>query len=333
MSSSAVLPSPLLTGPPVVALSVNCMLFAVLTIQIYSYEAKFPRDPVSLKILGKFWLVYLMDLAQIILLHMFCWDVWVTGLAIQGGAPTPQPDTGAHTMMTGIISAMVQGFFAWRVYSLKRESPIVKVVSVLIIILALMQSVSCVAGVSLFFAAGKEAASVALEVKLAVFTQVWMIGAVICDLVIAVSMSWILIIYSRASNIKRTRSLVQSLILRSVETGTVTFVFTLINLILFLKMPENYIYMVFDRTLSKLYSNALFLSLNARQSGADVSTTNWSNTRVGDHSSVSHNTNSYGLTVVSRPLRFKQDTETSIHIAKQTDTETRIDSEVCVSGY
>ncbi|KAF9256094.1 hypothetical protein L218DRAFT_1081503 [Marasmius fiardii PR-910] len=263
-----------------------------------------------------------MDLAQIILLHMFCWDVWVTGLAIQGGAPTPQPDTGAHTMMTGIISAMVQGFFAWRVYSLKRESPVVKVVSVLIIILALMQSVSCVAGVSLFFAAGKEA----------VFTQVWMIGAVICDLVIAVSMSWILIIYSRASNIKRTRSLVQSLILRSVETGTVTFVFTLINLILFLKMPENYIYMVFDRTLSKLYSNALFLSLNARQSGADVSTTNWSNTRVGDHSSVSHNTNSYGLTVVSRPPRFKQDTETSIHIAKQTDTETRIDSELSDKG-
>ncbi|KAF9255312.1 hypothetical protein L218DRAFT_356325 [Marasmius fiardii PR-910] len=57
----------------------------------------------------------------LILLHMFCWDVWVTGLAIQGGVPTPQPDAGAHTMMsshdflrlTSTVSAMFQGFFAW----------------------------------------------------------------------------------------------------------------------------------------------------------------------------------------------------------------------------
>ncbi|KAF9266410.1 hypothetical protein L218DRAFT_996589 [Marasmius fiardii PR-910] len=132
-----------------------------------------------------------MDLAQLILLHMFCWDVWVTGLAIQGGVPTPQPDARAHTMMTGLISAMFQGFFAWRVYSLWRECVIIKIVSVLIILLALMQSMSCVAGVGLFFAAGKEAASVTLEVRLVVFTQVWMIGAVVCDLVIAVAMTWI----------------------------------------------------------------------------------------------------------------------------------------------
>ncbi|KAG7089987.1 hypothetical protein E1B28_011609 [Marasmius oreades] len=319
MSSSAALPSPSLTGPPIAALSLNCMLFAVLTIQIYSYEVKFPRDRIALKIFV--WLVYIMDLTQIVLLHMFCWDVWVTGLAIQGNAPTPQPDTGAHTMMTAIISAMIQGFFAWRVYVLKRDSLIVRITAATIVLLAFTQCISCVCGVSSYYVAGKKASSVALEIELAVFTQIWMIGAVVCDLLIAVSMTWILISYNRASKVKRTRTLVKSLILRSVETGTVTFAFTMVNLILFWIMPQNYIYMVFDRTLSKLYSNALFLSLNARECGADVSTTNW----VSD--STPDTTGSVSLD--RSRIRFRSDTDEVIHIARHTVTDTENQFDDC----
>ncbi|KAG7098131.1 hypothetical protein E1B28_000102 [Marasmius oreades] len=325
MSSSAGLPSPLLTGPPIVALSINCMLFAVLTIQIYVYEVRFPRDPRSLKIFV--WLVYIGDLVQLILLHMFCWDVSVTGLAVQGGAPTPQPNAGAHTMMTSVIAAMIQGFFAWRIYSLRRDSVIDKIVAVIIILLALLQCIACLLGVSLFFAVGTKAADVANLERFQLFPQIWLISSVVCDLLIAVAMSWILIAFSRASEIKRTRSILQSLILRSVETGTVTFVFTLVNLILFLKMPENYVYMVFDRTLSKLYSNALFLSLNARQSGADVSTTNWSDNTRGSfgmvHLSSNRLSRHYGANMDT--LQITTDTVTD-------HTETQLDSQVFHKG-
>ncbi|KAG7090014.1 hypothetical protein E1B28_011635 [Marasmius oreades] len=301
------------------------MLFAVLTIQIYSYMVKFPRDRLALKIFV--WVVYILDFAQIILLHMFCWDVWVTGLGIQGGVPTPQPATGAHTMMTAIISAMVQGFFAWRVYVLKRDSLVVKITAVVIVLLAFAQCISCICGVTSYLVAGRKASSVALEVELFIFTQIWMIGAVVCDLIIAVAMTWILIIYSRASRIKRTRTIVKSLILRSVETGTVTFAFTMVNLILFWIMPHNYIYMVFDRTLSKLYSNALFLSLNARESGADVSTTNW----VGDSTLGTIGT----VPLDTRNMRFRTDVD-AIHIATHahsaTDTEDQQDSQMSNSN-
>ena len=44
--------------------------------------------------------------------------------------------------------------------------------------------------------------------------------------------------------VPRTQTLVKSLVVRSVETGTITFVVQLINLILFVLYPNNFIYMV-----------------------------------------------------------------------------------------
>ncbi|KAG7087481.1 hypothetical protein E1B28_013444 [Marasmius oreades] len=313
-------PSALITGPLIPALSISCMLFAALTLQLYAYKSKFPRDPILLKsFVG---LVYLMDFVQIILLHEFCWDVFVTGIGVKGGLPTPQAGTAVHTMLTGIIACMVQIFFAWRVFSLRRDSIIVKIVVVLIVLLALEQCAFCLAAVGLYLHAGANAASVDLLKRGTKYDQAWLIGAVICDLFIALSMTTILVQYSRASKVKRTQTLVKSLIVRSVETGTVTFVVTVINLVLFVLFPQNYLYMIFDRSISKLYSNALLLSLNARQTGADVSTTNWNNTRPD----TSNGNNAFGLTVVSGLSHgYSSNSGNTLHISKQTTTDTHAD--------
>jgi len=258
-------------------------------------------------------------------MHEFCWDVYVTGIGVKGGVPTPQPDTAVHSMITGIIAAMVQIFFAWRVYSLRKESIIVKGVAIIIVLLAVEQCTSCVTGVGLYLHAGADIASVALLEKGTALTKAWLIGAVICDLIIATAMSTILIQYSRSSRIRQTKALVKSLIVRSVETGTMTFVFTVINLVLFLLFPNNYLYMIFDRSISKLYSNALLLSLNARQSGANISTTNWNSMDMSSSRSASNN-NTFGLKVVSsaamksnRGFSSSRGTGDTIHVSKQTD--------------
>ncbi|KAF9259993.1 hypothetical protein L218DRAFT_628821 [Marasmius fiardii PR-910] len=69
-----------------------------------------------------------------------------------------------------------------------------------------------------------------------------------------------LIRYRRASRIRSTWPIIKARIFCSVETGTVTFAFTLINLVLFLIYTDNYLYMI-------LYSDALLLGLNARRPG------------------------------------------------------------------
>ncbi|KAJ8091401.1 hypothetical protein PM082_015119 [Marasmius tenuissimus] len=272
--------------------------------------------------------IYLLNFTQIILMHEFCWDVFVTGVGVKNGLPSPQAGTAVHTMLTGIVSATVQIFFAWRVYSLRKSSIVVKIAAILIVLLALEQCASCLTAVGLYLRAGNDAAGVELLRQGTKFDQAWLIGAVICDLIIAAAMTTILVQYSRESTVARTQTLVKSLIVRSVETGTITFVVQLINLILFVLYPTNFVYMIFDRSISSLYSNALLLSLNARQTGADIHTTNWANsTHPG-----SHDKNSYGLTVVSG-LSSSRGTGSTVpvhpvHISKHTTTDTRIDSQV-----
>jgi hypothetical protein len=287
------------------------------------YHKKFSHDPIVLKLLVD--VVYLLDFAQIILLHEFAWDVFVTGIAVKGGVPTPQVNVSVHTMITSIIAAMVQIFFAWRVYFLRRDSIIVKIVVIVILMLAVQQCTSCLTAVGLYLHAGTSESGIALLRSGSKLTQAWLIGAVICDLIIATAMTIILIQYSRASSIKRTQTLVRSLIVRSVETGTMTLLFTVLNLVLFTLLPTNYVYMVFDRSISKLYSNALLLSLNARQEkGAYNTSTNWNSIDVSTGNSTNNNNNTYGLTVMS-PGKFRQGFSSTgsgggVHISKQSDT-------------
>ncbi|KAG7089973.1 hypothetical protein E1B28_011598 [Marasmius oreades] len=325
-------PPATLTGPPMVALSLSCLLFGVLTVQIYLYHRKFPRDPISLQIFVA--VVYLADTVQIVLLHIFCWDVFVTGLAIQGNSPTPTATAGAHTFIGCLIAAMVQGYFAWRIFSLRRDSVLVKVVAGMIILLALMQIASGVVGVGLYLGTGGAGAtSVALLRKLVKFPQIWLIGAVVCDLLIAVAMTWILFSLGRDSSVRTTRSLIRSLILRSVETGTLTFIFTLFNLVLFLLYTDNYLYMVFDRTLSKLYSNALLLSLNAR---GDTDNTNIIITSMTDRERSRISIwNGSGLSPVQRGCRLTATPSSGpdeIHVTKHIETETHIERRAEVGG-
>ncbi|KIK65279.1 hypothetical protein GYMLUDRAFT_82548 [Collybiopsis luxurians FD-317 M1] len=326
--TAVVLPSELLTGPLIPALSISCMLFTTLTIQVGRYLNKFPRDAIVFKLVVG--MVYLLVSAQLILMHEFCWDVFVTGIGVKGGHPTPQVGTAVHTMLTGIVAGIVQIFFAWRVYSLRKKSVFIKLVAALIVLLALEQGASCVSAVALFLHAGSNSSSVALLKHGSNLDLAWLIGAVICDLIIATAMTIILIGYSRASTIPHTQTLLRRLIARSVETGTVTFVFQLINSVLFELYTNTYVYMIFDRSISSLYANALLLSLNARKFGTNVHTMSWDTTdhssfRLGSRGDV--NDTSYRLTTrgggSSLPL----------HITKQTVTDTHIDRETLTDSH
>ena len=74
------------------------------------------------------------------------------------------------------------------------------------------------------------------------------------------------------------------------------------------------------------YANALMLSLNARQTGANIHTTNWANSRPD----TSGDKNSYGLTMVSGLNSSKPGPGSAVpvHISKQTTTDTHVDSQV-----
>jgi len=260
--------------------------------------------------------VYVLEILQVIFILMFAWDMFVNGY----GNPSvlfviTWPDA-AHSMTGALIAGMVQLFFAWRVYSLRKHSLLVRGVSILIVLLGLLQTLSGIVGASLFLEASAKSSNSELA-KLSSLVELWLISSFVCDLVVATAMTAILINYSNRSLVKSTRAMVKNLVIHSVETGTVTVAAALLDLVLFLVFPDNYLHLCINTILSKLYSNALLASLNARKGLENGTSVYWDT--AGGNTSRTY-PNSFQLSRQDRT----GGTDTGIHVS--THKATAIDS-------
>lgn len=92
-------------------------------------------------------------------------------------------------------------------------------------------------------------------------SKVWLVGSAVCDILIAGSMSYIVSVSSCClfyrvmihlqliqarllSSFRATETMITKLIIIAVETGTVTAVAATIDVVLFLKMKDNFVHEV-----------------------------------------------------------------------------------------
>ncbi|KAJ8087667.1 hypothetical protein PM082_006502 [Marasmius tenuissimus] len=95
-----------------------------------------------------------------------------------------------------------------------------------------------------------------------VFRHIWLAGSAICDILITLSMTYVL---SKAnSTYKETRDLIRRLIILTMETGALTALATTVDIIILLGFPKQTVHVTFTLTLAKLYSNSLLVVLNTR---------------------------------------------------------------------
>jgi len=92
----------------------------------------------------------------------------------------------------------------------------------------------------------------------------WLAGSAACDLLIAVSMVFLLSSARKRSFSERTERMITRLIRMTVETGVVTATAAILDLAFFLGTPENNLHLLMALILSKLYTNTLYASLNSR---------------------------------------------------------------------
>ncbi|KAF8908707.1 hypothetical protein CPB85DRAFT_1309193 [Mucidula mucida] len=162
----------------------------------------------------------------------------------------------------GLISCSVQLFFSWRIKVLGGR-PIFTVASIFMAMLSLTQMS---AGLAFGTMAADPGYARDLD-KVAKFTavaEVYVIGAFSCDALIAIVLSYILWTM-KVNSLKRTGSLLNTVIIRTIQSGTITAVVSCLEIVFFLRMPRSYVYLTPAFTVSKLYSNILFANLNGRQ--------------------------------------------------------------------
>ncbi|KAJ6615219.1 hypothetical protein B0H10DRAFT_80678 [Mycena sp. CBHHK59/15] len=155
-----------------------------------------------------------------------------------------------------LVSMPIQLFFAWRIVQLTKSIWIPIVISV--------------------FAVGSFAGGVWTGVMVQVLKQfakkpllhnsalLWFLASCVADVLITISL--VLALSKKKTGFVATDSVVDKIIRMTIQTGMMTAIFSILDVVCFMALPHYAVNFVWDLALSKLYSNCLLSTLNARQS-------------------------------------------------------------------
>ncbi|KAF7350333.1 hypothetical protein MVEN_01337900 [Mycena venus] len=229
---------------------ISYALFGVVTAQAYTYYSRFPDDSPKLKALVAFiWVCEVTD--------TICFGHTISDYThpdqVLSRVP---PSLGAGTVFESVVAASVQGFFAYRIYAFAKTIYI----PILIWIMTLLQLLGCTV---VFVRTLGISAPQLFETDLQwLLLSVWSLISA-SDILITVSLVTVLVA-QRTYAQKRTVTLLNKLIVWTIETGMLTSLVAILILICFLAMKDNFIWLAMNVLASKMYSNSFLASLNSR---------------------------------------------------------------------
>lgn len=256
----------LLTGPIFMGTLFGWCFLGILITQVYVYFVCYPDDSRGLKCLVAG--LFVLELVQTTLMTHYGWVMLIgnwgsntENMGLPWSAATFSP-------MIGLISMIVQMFFAWRIWVLRVATNyprVAQTVSILIVAIAMLQGCAGIYG-------GISFGVVRTFDKMASLTwivELWLGGSFACDVLIAASMIAIFAEAGRGSPWGHTSTMVNKLVIHAIETGAVTALTALLDLLLFELFKNTSIHQAVASVLGKLYTNALLASLNGRKRRQD----------------------------------------------------------------
>ncbi|KAJ7125277.1 hypothetical protein C8R44DRAFT_135983 [Mycena epipterygia] len=255
ITAGAVFDPNITIGALEIGVLISYALFGFATLQAYIYFDRFTEDPRPLRCLVAF--VWCCDLA-----HAICVGHTIYNFTISYyGQPehlVRAPDSfTAGTIFSGLIAHCVQSFFSHRIYRLSNSWYIPCLCWGLSFIRLVFAMVASIEGIRMVTLVDYE------QHWGWILTTIWALGAVI-DLGIAGILVYLF--YKQRSSLlpKRTATIVNKLILWTIETGILTSIAGIVVLACFVTMPDNYIWLAWYVVTTRLFTNALFASLNSR---------------------------------------------------------------------
>jgi hypothetical protein len=251
-----------LTGPLVLGYQFNWGLYGVLATQLYTYHQAGFRDNRLIKSI-----VYGLFVVETLQLVMATHDSFHT-LALGWGNLSDLLGVWFTwfdlPFLTGLTSATIQCFYAWRLYVLSKSY----VLAITIAAIALVQGAAAMAeGLQIFISQNVPGT----QEDTFKTTAVWLGGTALCDIIICCGMFYFL--SKSRTGFRATDSMLNRLIRITIETGMATAVIAIIELTLFLTFKHNFYHVVPAFMLSKLYSNSFLVLLNSRKSTSKRLTT------------------------------------------------------------
>ncbi|KAK7691517.1 hypothetical protein QCA50_004916 [Cerrena zonata] len=270
----------LTVGTLMVGIVFNTFLFGLVTFQFAAYYRRQFNDPPVIKAMILF--LFILDTVHSASVIYMLWGYTVTNynnpsaLAI---GMWPYMWTPIATCLAAIVT---QTFLGYRIYRLSKN-----------IYLYIFIMTAAVPGFVLGFIAGVRAMIIKVFADLVVLSPVvigWLSLQVVSDVMITISL---IIILSRSrTGFRKTDTVLNKLIRGAVQTGLFAGIFSIGDLICFLKVPQTNLYGMFAIPIGRIYTNTLLDTLLTRDELRDKlsqvadmdSTQNRSGSRWGGNS-------------------------------------------------
>ncbi|KAJ7041430.1 hypothetical protein C8F04DRAFT_1080066 [Mycena alexandri] len=240
-----------ITSAQLIGTLLNFFLFGTLFIQVFVYNACFPKDRAAIK-----WLVYFVFFTMALCTCLNAADVhyWYGsgfGDIVKFGQARFSP---FYTPIMGsVIALVVQLFFCYRI-SVFRSSATWW--SVLIATISFLQAAGGMGGGIKAFIASNEQH----DQSRTILVYLWLVGDAVADCAIAATMTYLL---TQASE-PQTQDVVRGVVRLIVETNTFSASVAIIGLALFAGMPGSDYFICPTMILPGIYANTFLVLLNNR---------------------------------------------------------------------
>ncbi|KAJ7025191.1 hypothetical protein C8F04DRAFT_1269546 [Mycena alexandri] len=252
-------------GALVVAYCLAWGLFGLMSMQSFNYFQKFVKDSWWLK--GLVGILWALDTLQLVLIGDVLYYWVITNYNDPAILAVSTWSFNIGIAVTNLIVFIVELFLARRVYILSNNN--ILLTGIIVLLSTLYFGFELAVQVRTF-----QLKEIRLFFEFQWIASVGLACAAAADLLIAISLSCYLL--RSCTGIKTTDSIVNKLILYAMNTGLLTVIIVLIDMICFLTMPKNLLHIAFNLVAGKLYTNSLLASLNfrdtIRNSASDINT-------------------------------------------------------------
>ncbi|TCD70890.1 hypothetical protein EIP91_001198 [Steccherinum ochraceum] len=238
-------------GPIFIGVVFNIVLYGIMITQTFLYYTVYKRDRLWMKLFVA--VLFVCDTLNSVFDLAFLYIPLVTKYGDVHELTYATWVFATDPAMTAIIALLVQMFFAWRVYVLTNS------VTAVTFIVACSIGQWC-GGMGTAIAVGMVPEFTHFQSFKAIVI-VWLTCSAVADTAITIALVWHL--RRHKTGFSPTDDAVNRIIRLTVQTGLVTALCAIVDLILFLASPSG-LHLIFNLPLSKLYTNSLMSSLNSR---------------------------------------------------------------------
>ncbi|KAJ7145336.1 hypothetical protein C8R43DRAFT_1012375 [Mycena crocata] len=243
-----------ITASQLIGSLLSFYLFGVLSVQIYVYRVCFPKDKTSIKYMV-YLIFFFMALSTCLnAADVYFWYASGFGNLIQFSQAHISP---FYTPILGsLIALVIQLFFCYRIWIIKSQA---LYLSIGIAIISVLQAIGGLGGgIKAYASANSNHDNLRV-----VLVYMWLIGAALADVLIAVSMTYLLTQASRQSH-RQSNDLVKRIVRLILETNALSASVAIVGLILFAGVPGTNWFVCPTMILPGIYANTLLVTFNNR---------------------------------------------------------------------